>query len=105
MSHPHDFEPLHTLLSRWMAQHKQPPGAEDFLPQNLPLVWAQMVGPLLARASFPVKLSGHTLSVEVSSEAWEKALAEQKPLLLGQLKMKLPRLSVRDIQFSVRRLQ
>jgi len=98
MNYPRDFEPLNALLSQWLLQRQQNP---VFLPPNLPVVWTQIVGDLLARYCRPVKLEGYTLYIEASSEAWSQALAEQRPFLLRQLKTHLPKLSVREIQFSV----
>jgi len=99
MGYPRDFEALDALLSRWMEHRKKNPSCDDLLPQNFTAVWTQIVGPILARYARPVKLMGHVLDVEVSSEAWGQALTEQKPFLLLQLKTRLPEFSVRDIQF------
>jgi predicted nucleic acid-binding Zn ribbon protein len=104
MNFTRDFEPLNALLSQWFEQRNQHPKRSEVLPQNLAATWAQIVGPALAHRSRPVKLMGHTLSIEVSSEAWGQALAEQKQFLLHQLKARLPRLSIRDIQFSAQGL-
>jgi len=90
------FESLDALLAQWMEQRQKKP---EFLPQNLSAAWTQIAGPLLARHSKPVRLTGDTLSIEVSSEAWGQALALQKPFLLLQLKSQLPELPIRNIQF------
>jgi len=100
MKPPHDFEPLNILLSQWLNRREQNPKQDaHFLPQNLSAVWAHIVGQTVARYAHPVQLVGHTLGVEVSSEAWSQALIEQRPFLLHQLKAQLPQLSIRDIQF------
>jgi len=102
MSSSHDFKPLNALLSQWMEQRKQNPREDDFLPQNLATAWMHMVGPLLARCCRPLKLTGHVLYIEVSSEAWGQALMEHQPFLLQQLKTRLPKLSIGNLQFSVK---
>jgi predicted nucleic acid-binding Zn ribbon protein len=99
MSYPRDFKPLGELLPQWIEQRKQPFRGNDLLPQNFSATWMQIVGPILARYSRPVKLMGPTLSVEVSSKAWCQALEEQRQFLLHQLKVRLPKLSIRDILF------
>jgi len=98
MNYPRDFEPLNALLSQWLDERQQ---NADFLPPSLSAAWAQIAGPVLAHHCRPVRLRGHRLDIEVSSEAWGQALAEQRQFLLHQLKTRLPTLPVRDIQFSV----
>ncbi|MCL2011341.1 MAG: DUF721 domain-containing protein [Cystobacterineae bacterium] len=102
MKHSRDFEPLGSLLSQWFSQRKPNPQESHFLPDGLCTTWARIAGPVLARYSQPVKLMGHILSIEVPSETWCQALMEQRPFLLHQLKLQLPKLSIRDIQFSAK---
>lgn len=62
-------------------------------------VWADAVGPHIARRAQPVRLRGRTLVVAVSSAPWMQELQLLKPAIRTQLNARLPRPLVGDLYF------
>ena len=66
-------------------------------------MWKQVVGPLIAQKSWPVRISEGTLHVGVSSHAWCDQLHLLTPQILERYKTLLGRASVKKIEFRVGR--
>jgi len=62
-------------------------------------LWADAVGPQVARRAQPVRLRGRTLLVAVSSAPWMQELQLLKPQIRGELNARLPTALVDDLFF------
>ncbi len=62
-------------------------------------MWKQVVGPLIAQKSWPVRISDGVLQVRVSSHAWCDQLHLLTPQILERYNTLLGRASVKKIEF------
>src|SRR6185369_8531771 len=74
------------LLERCLDRIAGEPGAAAIW-----RVWADAVGPQVARRAQPVRLRGRTLLVAVSSAPWMQELQLLKRTILAELAARLPR--------------
>jgi predicted nucleic acid-binding Zn ribbon protein len=66
-------------------------------------LWEQVVGPLVARKSWPEKFDNDTLVVGVSSHSWAAQLHLLKPQILSRYRQLLGRAALKDVAFRVGR--
>jgi predicted nucleic acid-binding Zn ribbon protein len=86
-------DPLKNSLGRALAELALADG------RALATVWAEAVGPMLARQSMPTSLVEGTLIVEVRDRAWRNALEGERGRILGRLSALTGRVAIRSIRF------
>lgn len=93
------MEKLGEVLNRVFNQ-ELPHGARKGDP--ILRAWPKLVGPFLARRSWPVSLRKGVLMVRVAGPLWMQELQFQKSELLEKIGEEVGRERVRDIRFTTR---
>ena len=65
------------------------------------MLWSDVVGPQLARATEAQKMQGGTLIVITKSSSWNQELSMQKTTLLRRYRERLGQELIKDIRFTV----
>jgi len=66
-------------------------------------LWEQVVGPMVAKKSWPEKMAEGVLTVGVSSHPWASELDLLKPQILTRYRQLLGRSAIKDVEFRVGR--
>jgi predicted nucleic acid-binding Zn ribbon protein len=66
-------------------------------------LWEQVVGPLIAKKSWPEQVSDGVLAIGVTSHAWSAELQLLKPQILTRYRQLLGRSILKDVSFRVGR--
>ena len=75
--------------------------AEAALEARAVMLWPQIVGEQMARASEAQRVVGGTLIVTTRSSVWSQEFSFQRPLILRKLKERLGKEFVKDLRFTV----
>jgi predicted nucleic acid-binding Zn ribbon protein len=65
------------------------------------MIWGEVVGPQLAKATEAQKVQGGTLIVITRSSSWNQELSLQKPTLLRRYRERLGKDLIKDVRFTV----
>lgn len=91
------MEQAKSILPRLFQQDQRPLRDLDLILAY----WSEMVGPLVAEHSRPVRLDRPTLVVEVSGPDWRELLVRMQRQLVNLLRKELPNSAVRRIEFRL----
>lgn len=75
--------------------------AEAALEARAVMLWPQIVGEQMARASEAQKVQGGTLLVTTRSSVWSQEFSFQKPTILRKYRDRLGKEFVKDLRFTV----
>lgn len=75
--------------------------AEAALEARAVMLWPQVVGEQMARASEAQRVQGGTLLVTTRSSVWSQEFSFQKPAILRKFKERLGKEFVKDLRFTV----
>lgn len=90
--------PLKDLLGEAL---KPAPGDLKTILYHLQSDWGNLVGPTLSRKSFPVRVLGKRLIVEVAGSVWANELEFLKHDLLEKIKSNLPDVPIENMRFEI----
>lgn len=92
-----DPKSLDALLPRVLARLAQESGKA----RTLAPVWAEVVGPYIAKHTSPYTLQGGTLVVTVASAEWAHTLSKEEAVLRERLNERLGEGSVTALQLRL----
>ena len=93
-----DLNPLRLVLEDAIRRTEI---AEAAMEARAVMLWAEIVGPQMARASEAVKVQGGTLVVITRSSSWSQELSFQKGTVLKRYRERLGREFIKDLRFTV----
>ena len=92
-----EMEQAKSILPRLFQQDQRPLRELDLILAY----WSEMVGPLVAEHSRPLRLYPPRLLVEVRGPEWRELLVRMQSQLVSLLRKELPNSSVRRIEFRL----
>jgi len=93
-----ELTPIQELLPSVLAALARSSGNA----QHLKPAWDRIVGPIIARHAWPVRLTGDVLVVEVLNPSWARELCDREPEIRSRLTAALGKPAIARLVFRTR---